>query len=144
MPYLTDPVKPGLFYKRLCHSLALSVSHPLWKYLQNTVPPKPCKQTFWNNVHPLTNVTCHMSWVTCHMSWVTCPVSHVTCHMSCVTSHLKYIFQFIYFFSSSFDKVVKIVGGGSVINAAYPFNLFLLPYFHNISVEQQFYLKVKA
>ena len=39
--YLTDPVQPGLFYKHLCHSLIESVSHPLWKYLQNTFTLKP-------------------------------------------------------------------------------------------------------
>ena len=49
---------------------------------------------------------CHVSRVTCHKSRVTCHVSHVTCHI----------------FSSSFfsDKVVKPIGGGSVINGAYP------------------------
>ena len=40
-----------------------------------------------------------MSRVTCHMSHVTCP------------------FFFSFFF---FDKVVKYIGGGSVINGAYP------------------------
>ena len=40
----------------------------------------------------------------CHMSYVTCHVSHVMCHMS----HLV------------LDKVVELVGGGSVINGAYP------------------------
>ena len=55
--------------------------------------------------------TCHMSHVACHMSCVMCHMSHVTCHVSCVTF-------FILFFSS--DKVVKLIGGGSVINGAYP------------------------
>ena len=49
---------------------------------------------------------CHLSCVTCHVSHVTCHVSHVTCHMS----HVK----------KKFDKVVELVGGGSVINGAYP------------------------
>ena len=43
-----------------------------------------------------------MSRVTCHMSHVTCHVSHVTCH--------------IFFF----DKVVKLIGEGFVINGATP------------------------
>ena len=46
---------------------------------------------FWENVHP----TCVM-----------CQVSHVTCHMWHVMCHL--------------EKVVELVGGGSVINRAYP------------------------
>ena len=50
---------------------------------------------FFDNVHLPPPGTCHMSHVTCH-------VSHVT---------------FSYFF---FYKVVKLVGGGSVINGAYP------------------------
>ena len=44
-----------------------------------------------------------MSHVTCHASDVTCQVSHVTYHVSHV------IF---------FDKVVKLIEGGSVINEA--------------------------
>ena len=55
--------------------------------------------------------TCPMSCVICHISRVRCHVSHVTCHMSQVTCHYFYLF-----FS---DKVVKLVGGGSVINGAY-------------------------
>ena len=53
---------------------------------------------------------------TCHMSGadVRFQVSGVTCHMSGVTYF--FIFIFIYFL----DKVVKLVGGGSVINGAYP------------------------
>ena len=59
------------------------------------------KLKFWENVHPLQHVTCHVSHVTCCMSdfmW----------HMSCVTCHIF------------FDNVVKLIGGGSVINGAYP------------------------
>ena len=49
---------------------------------------------------------------------VICHVSHVTCHVSCVTCHMSHV---TFFFSSSFsDKVVKLIGGGSVINGAYP------------------------
>ena len=57
---------------------------------------------------PPKHVTCHMSHVTCHVSHVTCHVSHVTCHMS--------LFYFLFFS----DKVVELIGGGSVINGATP------------------------
>ena len=46
-----------------------------------------------------------MSSVTCHVSGVNYHLSHVMCHMS-------------HFFFS--DKVVKPIGGGSVINGATP------------------------
>ena len=66
-------------------------------------PAAPARFTPPNVSH----VTCFVSCVTCHMSRVRYHVSHVTCHN---------IF-FIYFF---FYKVVKLIGGGSVINGAYP------------------------
>ena len=43
-----------------------------------------------------------------NMSHVMCHVSHVTFHMSCVTCH---------FF---FDNMVKLMGGGLVLNGVYP------------------------
>ena len=47
------------------------------------------------------------------MSHVTCQISWVTFHLSCVTSfHL--IFS---------DKLVELIGGGSVSNGAYPAGL---------------------
>ena len=56
---------------------------------------------------------------------VMCHVSHVTRHMLCVTCHMSRVtfFFFSFFFSSNFfslflDKVVKLVGGGSVIYGA--------------------------
>ena len=49
--------------------------------------------------------TCHVSHILCHVSCVACHVSHVTCQMS----HF-------------FDRVVKLVSGGSVINGATPFS----------------------
>ena len=49
---------------------------------------------FWEKDHLLPPVTCH--------------VSHVTCHMSHVPLYLFF----------SLDKVVNLVGGGSVINRA--------------------------
>ena len=51
----------------------------------------------WENVHTLQHVTCHMS--------------HVTCHMSCVTCHKCFL---------CVEKVVKLIGGGSVINEPTP------------------------
>ena len=50
-----------------------------------------------------------LCWVSvmCHVSHVMQHVSCVICHMSCVKK--KYC-----------DKVVELVGGGSVINGAYP------------------------
>ena len=55
--------------------------------------------TVWEKVHLPSPVSC-----------VTCQVSHVTCQLSYVTK---------------FDKVVRLVGGGSVINRAHPI-LFLV------------------
>ena len=63
--------------------------------------------------------TCHMSQVMCHMSCVTCHVSHVTCHMSHVIYYMSHVF-FSLFFLLFLDKMVGLVGGGSVINGAYP------------------------
>ena len=74
----------------------------------------------------------HMSHVTYHMSYVMCNMSHVPCHMSyvtCLMSHIPYHVYNIYFCFSYFaflDKVVELVGGGSVINGAYHVYLFLL------------------
>ena len=51
---------------------------------------------------------CHVSRVMCHMSYVTCHMSRVMCHRS-----LKKL-------NKKSDKVVELVGGGSVINGAYP------------------------
>ena len=44
----------------------------------------------------------------CHVSHVTCPLSHVN------------FFFFIFYPLNFFDKVVELVGGGYVINGAYP------------------------
>ena len=57
--------------------------------------------TLWEYVPP---TTCHMSWVMFNISRVMCQVSNV-----------KSIFFFFFFL----DKVVALVGGGSVINWAY-------------------------
>ena len=47
----------------------------------------------------------------------TCHVSHVTCHVLCVMCHMSHFFV---------DKVVKLVGGGYVINGATMSSLFFL------------------
>ena len=52
-------------------------------------------------------VPCQVSGVTCQVSHVRCQVSHVTCEMS--------LFSIFFFY-----KEVELVGGGSVINGAYP------------------------
>ena len=43
-------------------------------------------------------------------------MSRVTCHVSHVMCHLSHVMCQIFFFY----KVVKLIGGGSVINGAYP------------------------
>ena len=44
----------------------------------------------------------------CHVSHITCHMSHVVCHMS----HVVFLYIYIFY------KVVRLVGGGSVINRA--------------------------
>ena len=59
----------------------------------------------------------------CHMSCVTCHLSSVMCHMSRVTYHLSHFFiqkKLIKLSLRKLDEGVKLVGGGSVINGAYP------------------------
>ena len=67
-------------------------------------------------------VMCHVSCVTCHVSCVMCHMSHVTCHMSCVMCHMSHVTCKKIIIKKNFfcDKGVKLVGGGSVINGAYP------------------------
>ena len=93
-----------------------------------------CNKFFWENVHPTLCIMCHMSCVPCHMSCVMSHVSHVMCHLSRVTCHLsKYyffnfhflfcifrFFCFVFYHKKIVDKVMELVGGGSVINGAYP------------------------
>ena len=62
--------------------------------------PDGCVERLWKSLFliiGLSCVTCHVSCVTCHLASVTCPVSHF----------------FLY-------ELLKIVGGGSVINGTYP------------------------
>ena len=65
--------------------------------IQNIINPKQLK------------VVVHLP----HLLHVMCYISPVTCHMSCVTCHMS-LNLFIYFF----DKGVKLVGRGSIINGA--------------------------
>ena len=53
----------------------------------------------------------------CHVSAVTCHLSPVMCHLSHVKKKL-YIYFFL-FLQKKLEKVVELVGGGSVINGAY-------------------------
>ena len=65
-------------------------------------------------------VMCHMSRVMCHVSCVMCHVSRVTCHMSKKKLYFNFLIFFLLLFLKKLDKVVELVGGGSVINGAYP------------------------
>ena len=71
-----------------------------------------------------TPVMCHVSRVMCHMTRVTCHVSRVVCHMSkknllhfFIKKKLKIKKNYL---QKILDIVVELVGGGSVINGAYP------------------------
>ena len=96
---------------QLIHSIIHKDTDRLWKYLQNTVSPKPQELRGWTFKRMFTPHT--VSHVTCQMSPVILHVSYVTCHMSCVM-------LFFYFFY----KVVELVGWGSVINRATPSSFF--------------------
>ena len=61
----------------------------------------------------------NMSRVTCHLSPVTCNMSHVKKNSFYIL--IIFFLYFIYFFNvKKLDKVVELVGEGSVINGAYP------------------------
>ena len=54
-----------------------------------------------------------------------CHLSCVMCHLSCVQIFFFDILFFLNFLSlKKFNKVVELVGGGSVINGAYPVQFF--------------------
>ena len=56
----------------------------------------------------------------CHVSCVLCQVSRVMCHIK----------KNLFFLSlKKVDKVVELVGGGSVINGAYPVYIKYIQYF---------------
>ena len=87
------PIITRPYYKQPLYLLS-------WNFERMFTPP--------NMSHVMCHVKCQ---VTCH---VTCHVTcQVTCHMSHVTCHMSFFFFFL-------DKVVKLIGGGSVINGAYP------------------------
>ena len=91
-------------YSLVINWLSKWVSEPIPPNLPDIINPKPLELGSWNFERMFTPppcVTCHMSGVTRHMSGVRCHVSSVTCHFL-------------------WKKVVKLAGGGSVINGAYP------------------------
>ena len=53
---------------------------------------------------------CHIS---CHVPSVKCQVSDVRCQVSGVRGHVSFVTMVL-------DKVMELVGGGSVIKEAYP------------------------
>ena len=72
--------------------LLIKVTDGLWKYIQNTVNPKPKKLKAEILGECSSHTISHVSRVTCHMSHVTCHLSGVTCHKS----FFKNIFIYIY------------------------------------------------
>ena len=66
-----------------------SLTHSMSQWSVSYQSSKPClsraviarEQIFWENVHPLPCVICHVSHVTCHVSGVACHLSQVTCQV---------------------------------------------------------------
>ena len=56
----------------------------------------------------------------CYVSCAMCHVSRVTSQKKVFTCIYLYFVYYIYIFLLFVDKVVELVGGGSVINGAYP------------------------
>ena len=102
----------------LIYSFIYWLSNPLLQ-----ISSKPCQsQTgrgmeliFWENVHLTLGAMCHVSPVTCHMSRVTGCIKKILFKKN----NDNHITNFFYP-KKKLDKVVKLVGGGSVINGAYP------------------------
>ena len=93
--------------------LSHGLSNGLWKYLHNSVYPKllelgSCNFETMFTTPCVSRVKCHVSCATCHMSHFMCHLWHDTCQVSQVI---------IYFFNYN---LFELVGGGSVINGAYP------------------------
>ena len=59
-----------------------------------------------------------------HVSRVMCHMSHVTCRMSKKKLHFFSIKKTKKNLPKKLDKVVELVGGGSVINGAYPVQFY--------------------
>ena len=85
-------------------SFSQSVSQPFPPNIQNIINHKPEELGSWNLRECSPPTTYHMSHVACLVLCVT---------MSCVICHMSHIFFFFY-------KVLKLIGGGSLINGAYP------------------------
>ena len=111
---LTDPVEPGLIYKQLRNSIIHSVRSRFLQIFKTSQLPNHQSQRadFLREWSPHT--ICHISCVPCHMSHVTCRVSPVTCLKKNIKNPKHFIVQ------KKLDKVVELVGRGSVINRAYP------------------------
>ena len=101
--FFTDRVQPGCYinsfvfhsfiqYVMTCHN---NLTHPIRKSQGAEILRERSSPT-----------TCHMAHVICHMS-------HDTCHMSLVTCPMSFLNL------PFFDKVLELIGGGSVINGAY-------------------------
>ena len=73
--------RPGVAGAVLKTALCLTLSHPLWKYLQNTVSQKPLELGTLNfrecSPNQVACVKCHISHVTHQVSRVRCQVSNV-------------------------------------------------------------------
>ena len=88
-------------------SLLNSVSDPLVKISSKNSQSQTRRARdlkFFENVHPTIRVMCHMSCVTCPLS------------------HEFFFLHFLY----KLDIMVGLVGGGSVINGAYPVQFLLI------------------
>ena len=115
-------------------------------YMAKQFSPQ-CTAQHYRDVHVshftchISCVTCLVSHVTCHMSRFMCHLSRVMCHMSPVTCHLSPVacpniflkhFSFkkkkkyhnlFFTLKKKQENLVELVGGGSVINGAYPVQL---------------------
>ena len=95
------------------------------KILQNSMYDQECNMVFidsalmdglvvdspWLTVCVSVSLHHLLSHVTCHMSPITCNVSHDLFYNICLLLKKNYNFFFY-----KWDKVVELVGGGSVIN----------------------------
>ena len=86
-------------------SLIKSVRDPIPQYPQNIGTPKPLKIGTGIVRQCSPRSVCQVSHIMCH-------VSHVICHVSSVTCHT---FEFDFYYN-----LLQLVGGGSVLNGAYP------------------------
>ena len=99
--FVNRPGVAGLFYKQLCHS----VSHGLWKYLYGAATPQRLEMVLTVINKLVFNI------LTDSKSWRTSKFHYWFKSYSNFAEKSEYFLL---------DKVVKFVGGGSVINGAYP------------------------